>query len=136
MRYYTWPTIKEWAAALRSGNYQQAEGALNEQGERFCCLGVYCDLIAPDSWERWEPGDVAWSWSNPFLVDADEPHPRAMPPTSVQKAIEKQLPEGLTCAALAEEYNDAGASFGDIADMIEGKLSPEDLAAQIGTARG
>lgn len=33
----------QWVAALRSGEYQQAEGALNKGG-KFCCLGVLCDL--------------------------------------------------------------------------------------------
>jgi hypothetical protein len=53
--------IKEWVAALRSGEYEQGQGTLkqvrefnNAKGEygdweelekpRFCCLGVLCDL--------------------------------------------------------------------------------------------
>lgn len=42
------PEIKaQWIAALRSGEYQQGRGYLNshtEEGDKFCCLGVLCDL--------------------------------------------------------------------------------------------
>ncbi len=38
---------KKWVAALRSGKYKQAEGALNVNGS-FCCLGVACELAMED----------------------------------------------------------------------------------------
>jgi len=34
---------RQWVAALRSGEYEQGQGAL-EWHNRFCCLGVLCDL--------------------------------------------------------------------------------------------
>ncbi len=34
---------EQWAAALRSGKYQQGNGALFRDN-KFCCLGVLCDL--------------------------------------------------------------------------------------------
>jgi hypothetical protein len=38
------PEIKQaWIDALRSGHYQQSQGALKRCGG-FCCLGVLCDL--------------------------------------------------------------------------------------------
>lgn len=37
--------IKLWLAALRSGEYKQATGVLNN-GNGFCCLGVACDVYA------------------------------------------------------------------------------------------
>lgn len=36
-----------WIAALRSGQYEQGQGALNDGG-RFCCLGVLCELAVAD----------------------------------------------------------------------------------------
>ena len=42
-------TSKEWSDALRSGEYQQGKDFLHE-GNRFCCLGVLCDLFDPDGW--------------------------------------------------------------------------------------
>lgn len=36
-------TKEEWVVALRSGEYKQGPGALH-RGDKFCCLGVLCDL--------------------------------------------------------------------------------------------
>lgn len=33
----------EWLAALRSGEYKQAQGHLKEDGG-YCCLGVLCEI--------------------------------------------------------------------------------------------
>lgn len=41
---------KEWVAALRSGKYRQTRAYLRTN-EGFCCLGVACDLMAPETWE-------------------------------------------------------------------------------------
>lgn len=40
---------KLWTEALRSGQYMQGTGSLHQRGghdhaDRFCCLGVLCDL--------------------------------------------------------------------------------------------
>lgn len=46
--------VKKWVEALRSGNYKQGKGALratqriNPQEDKFCCLGVACDLAERD----------------------------------------------------------------------------------------
>lgn len=32
-----------WVSALRSGEYEQGEGALSRDGE-YCCLGVLCEV--------------------------------------------------------------------------------------------
>lgn len=50
------PELKvRWLAALRSGSYRQARKSLQTvppDGQAgFCCLGVLCDLIAPDHWD-------------------------------------------------------------------------------------
>jgi hypothetical protein len=47
--------------ALRSGDYQQADGYLKNQG-KFCCLGVACDLAAKEG---------IGSWSGETLFGAD-----------------------------------------------------------------
>src|ERR1035437_1012294 len=35
--------VQSYLEALRSGRYEQAQGSLRE-GNRFCCLGVACDV--------------------------------------------------------------------------------------------
>ena len=43
--------IKEWVKALRSGEYQQGRGCLRSRDDKFCCLGVLCDLTNRKEWE-------------------------------------------------------------------------------------
>lgn len=39
--------IKEqWVEALRSGKYKQGQGQLRDDNNKFCCLGVLCNLHA------------------------------------------------------------------------------------------
>jgi hypothetical protein len=40
---------RKWVAALRSGKYKQGDGFLRSE-KGFCCLGVACDLAAPEKW--------------------------------------------------------------------------------------
>jgi hypothetical protein len=47
------PEIKaKWVAALRSGEYKQGRGQLRSE-DRFCCLGVLCDLHAKETGGGW-----------------------------------------------------------------------------------
>lgn len=39
-----------WIAALRSGDYKQGKDQLRNFDNRFCCLGVLCDLNDPHQW--------------------------------------------------------------------------------------
>lgn len=48
--------MRKWIAALRSRRYKQGTGALRKKGptarsvDRFCCLGVACNIINKDLW--------------------------------------------------------------------------------------
>ena len=43
----------ELVEALRSGRYEQARKVLRD-GNRFCCLGVACDISGLDEWEEYD----------------------------------------------------------------------------------
>lgn len=45
---------QRWINALRSGEYEQGFGQLND-GERYCCLGVLCDIAVKDGVVRSSP---------------------------------------------------------------------------------
>lgn len=49
------PEIRDiWKAALTSGEYVQGIGALRTEENRFCCLGVLCDIyIKTTDKARW-----------------------------------------------------------------------------------
>ena len=56
------PEIKsKWTSALRSGDYKQTDGQLNN-GEGLCCLGVLCEIAVQD-------GVIQ---KTPPVADADE----------------------------------------------------------------
>ena len=42
---------KKWVEALRSGKYEQGRTYLRSMENRYCCLGVACDLFNPKAWE-------------------------------------------------------------------------------------
>lgn len=48
-----------WLAALRSGDYDQGQCRLRDEDDRFCCLGVLCDVVDPDGWDDFGPPDVS-----------------------------------------------------------------------------
>jgi len=51
-------TVKEqWIEALRSGKYRQGKHVLRDKEDKFCCLGVLCDLY------RKETGHGDWGES-------------------------------------------------------------------------
>jgi hypothetical protein len=58
---------KLWLDALRSGEYQQGRHTLRGDDERFCCLGVLCDLAVKAkivNWGEWPECQVEDEDSN------------------------------------------------------------------------
>jgi len=41
---------KKWIKALLSGEYTQGYGYLKTLDNKYCCLGVLCDIVAPNEW--------------------------------------------------------------------------------------
>lgn len=81
------PEVKEaWLNALRSGEYEQGEGALHkieEDGpDTFCCLGVLCELaFKAGAVERFETDTYAGA---NYAYGYDTRYPSdAMPPQEV-----------------------------------------------------
>ena len=50
-----------WVQALKSGHYVQRQGQLRDASNRFCCLGVLCNLHAM------EHPEIACLETNPSL---------------------------------------------------------------------
>jgi hypothetical protein len=42
----------KWLAALRGGKYKQGRGLLRNKDNECCCIGVFCDLVAPNGWKE------------------------------------------------------------------------------------
>lgn len=104
-----------WVVALRNGGYGQGRDALRSLGgvEGFCCLGVLCDLVEPEGWEQ-VMADGGYAYGHPLqnkVMYKDEL-------LSKQACLELGLSYE-TQLALAG-LNDDGATFAQIADVIEG----------------
>jgi len=44
---------RKWQEALRSGTYKQGEGALLRNVDKYCCLGVLCDIMKDNKHVDW-----------------------------------------------------------------------------------
>jgi hypothetical protein len=109
------PEIKaQWVAALRSGEYKQALSALRLDdpagGSGYCCLGVLCDISGQGEWEEGGYRTKGGYLSSAYLpegvrrwagINNDDP--------SVGGGPEDYL----------SHKNDSGATFAEIADLIE-----------------
>lgn len=106
--------VKEkWVAALTSGEYKQGSHALKDN-DRYCCLGVLCDLYAK---EKAIPS---------FDVDGVFLEERALLPKEVMAWAEIEDPAGLFVKngekANLTTLNDDGLPFERIAVLINDNL--------------
>lgn len=117
-----------WVEALRSGDYQQGQYNLRV-GDRYCCLGVLCDLYAKEhaqdenkQWDIHSREDSVYE----FLAETE------LLPVDVQKWAGIQDPSGHimrgqviiggSYSSLSGLNDDEGMTFEELADVIEAKL--------------
>ena len=109
-----------WAKALRSGTYEQTPGSLHTI-DGFCCLGVRCDLSRKEGNGEWDTYD-----GEAFVFVEGSKREWDLLPPSVQQWANLasacpivNLEEGIKALS---ELNDAGATFEQIATLIEEQL--------------
>lgn len=128
---------KKLVAALRSGEYKQAINALRPNGgDKFCCLGVACDISELGRWDDDESYSV-------YMIEDDDSEERdesrLLPSVrdyygwqSVDGVVNifrhikdnGKNHDGMTLISLLE-LNDDGFTFDQIADIIEARLVQE-----------
>jgi hypothetical protein len=108
------PEVKqEWIAALRSGEYEQGQNALNAGG-KLCCLGVLCEVaIRHGVIPAGRPGDGSIFYAGESMTLPDEVAGWAFADGGYDT---NPLAGGTLSLA---EHNDAGESFTAIAGLIE-----------------
>ena len=121
---------RQWVEALRSGKYEQDKGQMRSD-DGYCCLGVACDISGLGEWSG-DEGDPAYTYG----TDEDQ-HDTALPePVKDWLGVESEvvtLPEkiafiddrdgtGAFNTNALDSANDNGASFKQIADVIERML--------------
>lgn len=124
--------IRTWVEALRSGRYEQAVGALRDDADRYCCLGVACDVSGIGAWAD-TPTEAAGLGRNAYRYTPVRGNPTseiaALPPAVMEhygldsddpRFVGRDPKTGEWCSRDAWTWNDSsGASFAQIADMIE-----------------
>ena len=121
---------RKWVAALRSGEYTQTTGTLRREGSGgfggpagFCCLGVLCDIMDPGRW-----GETAGDGAVCYGATNDGAGAAGMPPWDILKRAalaESTHGDDVRPAISADDLarrNDGGATFAEIADIIEEAL--------------
>jgi hypothetical protein len=116
---------QKWLEALRSGKYKQGQAVLRTSADRFCCLGVLCDIVDPSGW-----GDVRVVETSLGGRDLDI---EARPYRHGELSSDISLPTSVRALACLEfpdinaviTMNDSGKDFLDIACHIEANVSAE-----------
>ena len=140
---------KAWVAALRSGEYEQGQHVLHSESNRFCCLGVACDLAVKAgiignplfngdaSVPRFEYGDGMWGtvpekvrlW---LCLKTSAGWYRANGDIALTSDNDDRNKTFLEIA-LTSDNDDRNKTFLEIADIIEsepdGLFMPEEPAA-------
>lgn len=121
--------------ADRLSEYQQAHGVLREEGkvDRFCCLGVACELYRQESGGKWvKPekrgiipegytfvlGDGKWPNSSKAELITPVRLWYGFPWASGAKVIVKRSPDRRDEIKTLAEINDAGVPFDIISQLI------------------
>lgn len=113
----------KWITALRSGRYLQGGGALRAKGQagddaggeeatdKFCCLGVLCDVVGVE-WKRGDTGPLVKA-----VHGLNEEI--SYPPASLRDEIGLT---GVQAEKLANLNDNEEYSFEQIADWVEENL--------------
>lgn len=105
-----------WVAALNSGEYKQGTLWLRNN-DKFCCLGVLCDLAVKAGVTTQEP----LSPTNPQVVMYGGTHTGALPANVVKWAgiqADQRVPSLNRAFSILNDQD--GLDFQQIADIIEG----------------
>jgi hypothetical protein len=105
----------EWLKALRSEEYEQGTGYLRDKQDRFCCLGVLCDLavkakVIPEPHQR----EGSWHYG-------DGPEDALYLPDEVMHwaGLDDFNPGSNDGRPVLSDMNDEHYTFTEIADTIE-----------------
>jgi hypothetical protein len=113
----------KWLAALRSGNYKKGKLRLRDSSNRFCVLGVLCDVVDPDRWALPAPRTPPYPWYSFGLgFDAN------LPPDVIEIAGLRSKNAHLIGAPIDFVYSNLSAvndrmklTFEEMADIIEAR---------------
>lgn len=116
---------QEWIDALRSGDYEQGRIAMRSAANRYCCLGVACDVSEVGVWHQPTDEDDCGFRGDHYYKTA--PHPSdndnnsrvvgygyALPPL-----VKERLGLAMGLEGSLSYLNDNHVPFSVIADFLE-----------------
>jgi len=104
---------QRWLKALRNGKYKQGRYTLRTQEDRFCCLGVLCDVVAIHEGKQWKFDGSYWAFGKATTALS----------SSVLKIVGLTAHDPVILGTSLTIRNDAKKqSFKRIADLIEKHL--------------
>ena len=115
--------LRIWIAALRSGQYQQTNGSLNnDQG--YCCLGVACKVLIP--------ADKLVLNNGGFIYGA-YPDEQPEAPQWLKNINDDFMIHGKHFRSLANLNDSKTFTFAQIADELEKTYLPNDTPTTTNT---
>lgn len=115
---YEIPFLNEWINELESGRYKQGKQSLRNEKDQFCCLGVYCDILAKKGLGKWEH-DEQIGWKYTFKDESEE---GVLPSTVADLGFKSDqgimYNSGTYGNRFLTQANDEGRSFKEIAKVI------------------
>lgn len=115
--------LKErWIAALRSGDYSQSLGCLQDQ-YGWCCLGVLCNIVDGTQWVEYDGDDRSHEYNYDFgsVVVSDMPPSEWLENHGLPYDVAKHL----------AAQNDDGVQFVEIAKYIEENVDVDDCTESV-----
>ena len=109
----------KWLEALRSGEYDQTQSMLLDrtpEGDKFCCLGVLCNLYAQE-----HPGTGFRLDGNYKFFETSWNLPKKVAKWAKISLVTK-YPNDQSTETKLIDLNDNGKDFNQIANWIEGNL--------------
>lgn len=116
---------QKWLEALRSGKYEQGSGVLRTETNRFCCLGVLCDVVDPTGWLDVELVDTSIKGLELEIDAYPYKHGSDVSETTLPDELKAQLRLAQADISALIEMNDSGRSFREIARHIEANIPAE-----------
>ena len=105
--------MKKWVAALRSGEFKQGEGYLNNKGTH-CCLGILCELALIE-------GKVPGYRDKSRITNYGDDELVFLLPYEVKRwsGVWDSFGANRKTGKTLSDMNDNGVPFKEIADIIE-----------------
>ena len=102
---------EKWAAALRSGEYEQTQTVLaNKERTKHCCLGVLCEVAIKEGVDVEVHAALGSTYFDGWASTL---------PVSVMDWADMRSEAGMMITDSLAELNDEGRTFSDIAAVIE-----------------